>query len=351
MGVGLCALLVVLVACDAGEKPRRRTDEAVPGTCIEVAGWTPISTKHAPPASERLLYAVVDDKLLVVGHAPGTSQIQGALLDPCTDTWSKVDTTGLPPHLVGYGGDLPVTQAGPYAVWFYPGTENSLSPYDATIAAVVFDGTKRQWRTLPRTGPLADPRTAPATVWTGKELIVFGGLRDVTQPGGGTRPTVLGDGVAIDLARGTVRALSATGAPSARWGADAVWSNGRVVISGGCGKLANQYTHGECTPAEGAAQYDPMTNSWSSLAAPPPVQRSNDIRPTGPPRPEAKRRSWTQVHATVGRFDVVWGTVTEDGTGRYTGCDGPREPGQGCDPYEVTVMVPQAEGWRMQSTR
>jgi hypothetical protein len=56
-----------------------------------------------------------------------------------------------------------------------------------------------------------------------------------------------------------------------------------------------------------------------------------------------------QVRARVGAFDVVWGRVSEQRTGRVVGCEGVREPGQGCDPYEETALVPKAEGWRMQN--
>ena len=106
MGVGLRVLpVILLVACDAGEKPRG-VQATAPRTCVEAAGWSPISTKNAPPASERLLHAVVDDKLLVVGPAGGR------LLDPCTDTWTTIDTTNMPPHLVGYGADLPGRRRG-----------------------------------------------------------------------------------------------------------------------------------------------------------------------------------------------------------------------------------------------
>jgi hypothetical protein len=356
MGVGrarvMSLLLLLCAACDAGEKQPRRTEVVVPRTCVEAITWSPVSTTNAPPASERLVHAVVDDKLLVVGYAPGNTEIfgatAGALLDPCTNTWTPIDTTGIPSQLVPYGSDLAVTRAGPYAVWFYPGTETSLSPYDATSAAAVFDSTARRWTTLPLTGPLATPRTHAASAWTGKELIVFGGTTEVKQPGGGTKPAVLGDGVAIDLARGTLRVLATTGAPSPRSGAHAAWTNGRVVISGGCRRIENPYTNQGCTEADGGAQYDPTTDTWSPLLDATLQRGDAAVVPAGPPQPD---RTFMQVRARVGAFDVVWGRVSEQRTGRVVGCDGEREPGQGCDPYEETMLVPRAEGWRMQNRR
>ena len=103
------------------------------------------------------------------------------------------------------------------------------------------------WRVLPR-APLAG-RIAEASVWTGRELVVAGGV---------VRPSTrrARDGAAYDPASRTWRTIAA---PPSGVGAGAVWTGRRLVVWTG---------NGPDGPTVAAA-YDPQTDAWQRLPAGP----------------------------------------------------------------------------------
>jgi N-acetylneuraminic acid mutarotase len=101
-----------------------------------------------------------------------------------------------------------------------------------------------------------------AATWTGRELIVWGGYDRLGK--GPDSLHVAGDGAAYDPERRTWRRLSA--APlSARADAEAVWTGREVLLVGG---IAAVRTDGHMVETTGAA-YDPARASWRQLAPSP----------------------------------------------------------------------------------
>jgi hypothetical protein len=109
-----------------------------------------------------------------------------------------------------------------------------------------------RWSSFPR-GPLS-PRIDEAEVWTGSELIVWGGVRSNANQTSG----VLADGAAYDPDNEQWRPIAA-GPLSPRQGAAAVWTGTEMIAVGGQGN-GNQVF-------DDAAAYDPATNSWRSIAS------------------------------------------------------------------------------------
>nr|MDQ3036118.1 hypothetical protein [Myxococcota bacterium] len=105
------------------------------------------------------------------------------------------------------------------------------------------------WTGLSATG-MPSARYDHTAVWTGTEMIVWGG-----QDAMGT----LSDGHAYNPATNAWRAISGTGAPSARRGHTAVWTGTEMVIWGG-------YADGSGFLNTGAA-YDPSANTWRALSS------------------------------------------------------------------------------------
>src|SRR5262249_43665357 len=91
-----------------------------------------------------------------------------------------------------------------------------------------------------------------ASVWTGRQLFVWGGT------GAGSQP--LADGALYDPATGTWRPLPAAPFRS-RGDATAVWTGRQVIVLGGRG--------GEGRTALDAAAYDAAADRWSPLPAVP----------------------------------------------------------------------------------
>ena len=119
---------------------------------------------------------------------------------------------------------------------------NDRAPHLADGAA--YNAANDAWRKL-ATAPLSG-REAAATVWTGTEMLVWGGT---------TGQALLADGAAYNPAEDTWRALAA--APlSPRNGAGAVWTGREMVVWGG-------------SDADDGAAYDPAADRWRSIARAP----------------------------------------------------------------------------------
>ena len=150
----------------------------------------------------------------------------GAAYDPARDRWRRIATSPLAPR------------NQPQAVW--TGRELLVWGGDVHVAgtgayAAAYDPDKDRWRTVPA-GPLA-PRSNHAMVWTGREVLVWGGLASGTADGH------LADGAAFDPATDAWKPL-----PKAPiLGRDrhvAVWAGQELLIWGGCCAATRPFADG-----------------------------------------------------------------------------------------------------------
>jgi hypothetical protein len=93
------------------------------------------------------------------------------------------------------------------------------------------------------------PRNGHSSVWTGEEMIVWGG-----DAGG----VLSRDGGGYDPVTDAWRGISTEGAPSARENHSAVWTGSRMIVWGGYDGTGRR--------ADGAA-YDPATDGWTPITA------------------------------------------------------------------------------------
>lgn len=123
------------------------------------------------------------------------------------------------------------------------------------------------------------------TIWTGSEMIVWGGRE---TPGG----PYLNTGGRYDPATDTWQPTSTVGAPSARYPSSAIWTGSEMIVWGGY----------DGTPAglDTGGRYDPVTDSWTSTST------------TNAPSP----RVWSTAVWT-GSEMVVWGGFSSNTGGRY----------------------------------
>jgi N-acetylneuraminic acid mutarotase len=124
-----------------------------------------------------------------------------------------------------------------------------------------------RWSVIPA-APIK-PRDSAAVVWTGKELIVWGGE---LEPTGRSAPVVTGDGAAYDPATRAWRVLPPAPLPP-QVGAAAVWTGSELVVWGGVDarqEAADRTTVDQAArPQQEAAAYLPATNSWKRVGTPP----------------------------------------------------------------------------------
>ena len=156
------------------------------------------------------------------------------------------------------------------------------------------------WSELPPS-PLG-PRSQASYVWTGTDVIVFGG--EVIAEGATDGPR-RNDGAAYDPATGTWRAIA--DAPiEARSDQHAVWTGSEMLVVGGNEESLAGLTDG--------AAYDPVTDTWRTIADPPLDGLRNSVA------------AWT------GTDLVVWDSV--HGGARYDPCGD-----------EWTPMAPAPDGF------
>ena len=127
-------------------------------------------------------------------------------------------------------------------------TSPSTTTTTTTLEHIDWPGNEGQWSTLPA-GPAG---TFPTTIWTGQELVVWGGETVSEQ-------AWTDDGAAYDPTTDTWRVL-ADSPLAARSEHAAVWTGSEVIIC--CGRVPDGDGHT-------AAAYDPAADSWRSIAPPP----------------------------------------------------------------------------------
>jgi N-acetylneuraminic acid mutarotase len=207
----------------------------------------------------------------VVGNA--TALADGAAYDPGSDTWRP-----LPDAPIGGRFDhTAVWTGGELLVW--GGSDDSVH---APASGAAYDPASDTWRQLPD-APIKG-RTGHSAVWTGRELLLWGGEFRFEYA----------DGAAYDPESDTWRVLA--GAPlAARSHHAAAWTGTEMVVWGGYAT-----TDGYALAPLGAA-YNPVTDAWRAVPDGPLDGRSDHSA------------TWT------GREVVVWGGVGsgDDGTSAF----------------------------------
>jgi N-acetylneuraminic acid mutarotase len=172
------------------------------------------STLPAAPINQRDGASVVwtGTELLVWGGASGAEDhllhADGAGYDPASGIWESMPASPLSPRV----GQAAVWTGSELVVWggFVKGGANPSAP---TADGAAYDPTTGRWEVLPP-APLS-PRGDAIAVWTGAEVLVLGG-----GPGGGGQPgevggsdQAYGDGAAYDPSTDRWQHLPAPVAP------------------------------------------------------------------------------------------------------------------------------------------
>ncbi|ANM29599.1 hypothetical protein ABI59_08435 [Acidobacteria bacterium Mor1] len=214
--------------------------------------WTPISTVNAPSPRSHHRAVWTGSELIVWGGWTGTGRDvtdTGGRYDPATDTWQTMSTVGAPPA----SRDQPMVWTGSRVIVWSGGIDLPGAQITFDTAGAAYDPATDTW------SPIADSaaagvegRTLAGTVWTGSEMLVWGGLGD-----GGT----LGAGGRYDPLTDSWTALSLNGAPGDRRNPLAVWTGQEMLIYGGqSGTFAETVSY-----LSDAGRYNPAANVWSYL--------------------------------------------------------------------------------------
>jgi len=267
--------------------------------------WKAINNAGSPLAGLGQPAVIVGTEVLVWGGSGPCGATaacgDGALYDPASDRWRAVGTGGAPEaryhHTAVYTGTRVLVWGGvgcgglnlscgngasydPAGAQWTPLVQTSAPSPRGLHSAVWtgsqmivwggedfgtralfsdgarFDESRSEWLAMSTTGA-PSARRFHAAVWTGSRMFVWGGDRSATADEG------LGDGALYDPAGDAWTPVTSTGAPAARYRHTAVWTGSEVVIWGGLERGAS----GEIVPRGDGARYDPARDSWTLLPA------------------------------------------------------------------------------------
>lgn len=147
--------------------------------------------------------------------------------------------------------DNPTPKSGQSSIW----TGQELLVWGGNSGSVQYATGSRyrpdldQWQLI-STVNAPDPRDQQSAVWTGLEMIIWGG---------NTSGVYVNTGGRFNPSNQVWTAMTTNGAPAGRFGHVAIWTGTRLVIVGGRnsnGLLAD------------AAIYDPTANTWTTVSLP-----------------------------------------------------------------------------------
>jgi N-acetylneuraminic acid mutarotase len=253
--------------------------------------WTIMSSVNAPQNRSHLVSVWTGSKFIVWGGYNGSYVNTGGRYDPATDTWQATTTSG-----------APTPRSFPAAVW--TGTEMIIwGGANATTYftnGAIYNPVSNTWRPMSDTGK-PSARALPAHVWTGTELLVWGGSDSsgANGTGGAYNPTTdtwrpistvnapsprtwmfqssvwtgtemivwggansgltqtYGDGARYNPTTDTWTTMSTIDAPQARNRFAMAWTGKEVFIFGGA--------FNSSAPMNDGARYNPQTDSWIAL--------------------------------------------------------------------------------------
>jgi N-acetylneuraminic acid mutarotase len=122
-----------------------------------------------------------------------------------------------------------------------------------------YNPSTRSWRVLPKS-PVGG--YGHSLIWTGEEMITWGGIKDSTSGPHGFPTGFIAQGAAYDPNSDRWRILPPSGLNPRAWHS-AVWTGEEMIVWGGVSKP--QDTCYDCGYAADAGAYDPGSNSWRAL--------------------------------------------------------------------------------------
>jgi N-acetylneuraminic acid mutarotase len=288
------------------------------------------------------------------GSDAGTADDTGARYNPSTDTWAATSTTNAP---AGRDFHTAVWTGKEMIVW---GGRDTLTSTNLNTGGKYNSSTDSWTATSTDNAPQA--RHSQAAVWTGSEMIIWGGCF-------GNECTPLNTGGRYNPSTNTWTATTTINAPSARAGHTAVWTGAEMIIWGGCGG------GNPCSSFNTGGRYNPSTDSWTatSLVDAPTARDSHSAVWTGAEmvvwggwesngpyyntggRYNPNTDSWTSTSLTnapsarnqhtavwTGNEMIVWGGFFYDGRNHYLNTGGSYNPGT--DSWTGTTTTNAPEG-------
>ncbi len=208
--------------------------------------WRTMNTNGAPTARSQVCAVWTGQEFIVWGGRGDrdASFNDGARYNPETDTWHKLpEAHGLAPR-----HNTPAVWTGQEMILWGGSAWIGSNGYTYNTGGR-YDPARDRWTLIP-TNAAPRPRTKHAALWTGTELIVWGGVHY-------SDGEYFNDGARFDPVAGRWTPLPQTGAPSPRSAYLAAWSGTEAIFWGG------MTTNNECF--NNGARFNPTSGQWMPL--------------------------------------------------------------------------------------
>lgn len=208
-------------------------------TCVRRDVWAPLST--TPLIQRRFDHAALWTGLEMFVWGGYSSELlsQGFVYNPSTEVIRVLSSQGAP---AGYG-EFRLFQRGSEVLVL------GRQGFEGGLGVARYDLNREVWLQSGASSPLS-AREVFAAVWTGSELIVWGGRDDAES--------ALGDGARYNPVLDQWSPMNTAQAPSPRSGASAVWTGTELLIWGG--KDNHEVLND-------GARYDPTLDTWTPMAS------------------------------------------------------------------------------------
>jgi N-acetylneuraminic acid mutarotase len=202
--------------------------------------WTALPTASAPAARFSHTAVWTGNDMIVWGgrhYDPSNGESllnDGGRYNPTANSWTALPTSGAPArrynHTAVWTGSEMIAWGGSDLYCFHSLNDGGR-----------YNPSANSW-TAVATKAAVTARYCHTAVWTGSEMIVWGGYDGSSN---------LNDGGCYNPVANSWAALSTAGAPAARWGHTAVWTGREMTVWGG------GYNDG--------GRYNPSANTWTAL--------------------------------------------------------------------------------------
>ena len=213
-----------------------------------VGSWSDTEEDGAPePMAGHT--AVWTGSEVIVWGAPG-----GGRYDPAADTWFVTLQGGITMNDPSPRRDHSAVWTGSEMI-IWGGRAGQTPDSEVLAGGGAYDPAQDAWTAVDAPASATSfPTYNHVAIWTGTEMIVWGGLALTGVPAS-LQP--VNSGWRYDPATGIVSAFTGADAPTARSDANAIWTGNEMIVWGGIDENGDALNDG--------ARYDPVTDSWTVL--------------------------------------------------------------------------------------
>lgn len=214
--------------------------------------WTPMSISNAPSPQIAPVAVWTGTNLIVWGSA---GPVRGGRYNPTTDTWLPLNETN---------GPSPRTEHS--AIW----TGTHLIIWGGTSSGYLSNGARYDpatngWSAVQSSGAPAI-RGRHSAIWTGTEMIIWGGYESHSCGFLCVTGTNYNDGARYNPANNTWQSMATAGAPFNRSSHRAVWTGTEMIVWGGMAGTGGSFFMGG-TNVNSGARYNPALNQWVGITS------------------------------------------------------------------------------------